>query len=86
MFPGIIKAEMDRVNDVMLDEMHAFVEEMDNRCKEMMALLLAMDAAEAWPEHRSFQGGLERVAAEVENIGNLTPENVFPTKPDRLKS
>jgi len=86
-FPGISVAEMKRANAVMLNEMEAFLEEMGKHCKEMGALLDAADAAKL---HGRSAGPLmalfERVAAEAESMGDLTPENVFPTKPDASKS
>jgi hypothetical protein len=87
MFPGITKDEIKRANNVALDEMAAFAGEAETRCKEMRALLEAINAAERHGQSvNPFLAAFESVAAESDSAGDMTAENVFPTKPDKSKS
>jgi hypothetical protein len=86
-FPGITIPEMMRASAIAMDEIGAFVDEFERRTKELGTLVEAMGAVERHGQNLApLKAAYRAASAELEALGKMTPENMFPTKPDKSKS
>ena len=87
MFPRVTKAEYLRAHDVMVAQMEMYVEEASMRVEQLKALLPyalqeSLEGKLTGPFHDAFNKAAEDCAA----MARMTPDNVFPARPDKSKS
>ena len=86
-FPGLSKTDMERATDVMMAQLEMVMEDLDDRLAQMRVLARAHLAAGADVEHAaSIRAAFDRASEEFDAIHrDLTPDKLFPKKPDKTK-
>ena len=87
-FPGLSKADMERAADVMMAQLEMVMEDLNDRLAQMRVLARAHLAVGADVEHAaSIRAAFDKAGEEFDAVRrDLTPDNLFPKKPDKTKS
>jgi hypothetical protein len=87
-FPGLSKADMERAVDVMMAQLEMVMEDLQDRLARMRDLARAHLAVGVDVEHAaSIRAAFDKAREEFDAVRlDLSPNKLFPKKPDKTKS